>query len=474
MINPDRDTEPDNESFFSLRTLSFALIALVIGIAVYFQKTQQPAPRDVDVQTLQTRHADFVMKLIVTEALVADQYPAEQRAEYVATISRQLDSLKEQEAFRTEAVEIQKRILQIRLGGQVDPPPTGQDGLALEYRRLYLLDAVLAEGAALFELPTGGLSRVKNLRLRGEQAEAARLEERLRSEAMGLHLRLLGGVFGLILCMGASFLIIFRLFVRPPLALYGPQLDLVPPGENRVLLETALLYLFLMFPLGGILAGLVPEQWRLPFHLLFLPVIMAISLYYFASNTTPGILKLVLFGEAPRMRIFWREVFYGVVGFFAVFPFAVLVLGFFLSMLLYFGVGEENASSLRFAHPVVFQIAERPVLIFVLAVGVVPLMEEIVFRGLLYGFFRKQAGPVEVVEAPFGRILLAGAAPGFISGFFFAILHPQGWPAIPYLTLLGMGLCYVRELRPTIVAPTVAHALVNALAVGLSYLVVSA
>ncbi len=470
MTNPTNGSQEQpqgEESILSLRSFSFLFIALITCAAVYFQKTKTEAVPEADMGRLQAVHGNAMLRLIMTEALVANQYPAEQKKQYIDAIVQQLETLNQQSILPRETVEVQKRMLQAHLGA----PPVAFTGsgsdLEREFQRLYIEGQPLANEAALFRLPTGDLARVKQYRLRNETAKARDLESRLEQDAVAVHMKLLGGVFLVAVCLGGGFFVVLALFVKSPLALYGPVLDLIPPRENRVLLETTLLYLFFMFPLGGMLAGLVPAEWRLAFHILFLPTIMGLALYYFASNTSPGVLKLLLFGEAPRPVLLAREIGYGVLGFLAVFPFAALVLGFFLTVVMYLG-GQEGNSAVRFAHPVVFEIGSRPALIFALAVAVVPLIEEIVFRGLLYGFFRKQSGNA-AVQGSFGRLLLAGAGPGFLSGFLFALLHPQGWPAIPYLTLLGMGLCYVRELRPTIIAPTVAHALVNALAVLLSW-----
>ena len=83
---------------------------------------------------------------------------------------------------------------------------------------------------------------------------------------------------------------------------------------------------------------------------------------------------------------------------------------------------------------------------FILAVVIVPIVEEVIFRNFVYGFFRFRFG-------------LGFSA--FASGLFFAILHPQGLMAVPALTVLGTGLAILREHRPSILAPIVTHMVVN-------------
>ncbi len=103
------------------------------------------------------------------------------------------------------------------------------------------------------------------------------------------------------------------------------------------------------------------------------------------------------------------------------------------------------------AHPIVFMLmrpGEKGVFVFtlVLAVVVAPLVEEIMFRGLLYTWLRQRAGvAISVV----------------LTSLVFALIHPQGPIGVPLLFLIGAALAILREWRGSLVAPVLCHACVN-------------
>ncbi len=85
---------------------------------------------------------------------------------------------------------------------------------------------------------------------------------------------------------------------------------------------------------------------------------------------------------------------------------------------------------------------------------VAPLVEEVMFRGLLYRHLRDLTGS-------WGRPLSVVLSALF-SGLVFAVIHPQGIVAVPFLTLLALAFALVREWRGTLVPSMVAHAINNA------------
>lgn len=76
---------------------------------------------------------------------------------------------------------------------------------------------------------------------------------------------------------------------------------------------------------------------------------------------------------------------------------------------------------------------------------VVPILEEIAFRGFFYGSLRRHVG-------------IAGAA--IISGVVFALLHMSP-DQLPALAVLGIVLALVYEKTQTIAAPILLHMLIN-------------
>jgi membrane protease YdiL (CAAX protease family) len=75
-----------------------------------------------------------------------------------------------------------------------------------------------------------------------------------------------------------------------------------------------------------------------------------------------------------------------------------------------------------------------------------PVMEETMFRGALFHHLRRRWG--WAVSAP-------------IVAFIFAVIHPQGWVAVPVLGSIALVLAALREWRGSLIAPMVAHACNN-------------
>jgi membrane protease YdiL (CAAX protease family) len=88
-------------------------------------------------------------------------------------------------------------------------------------------------------------------------------------------------------------------------------------------------------------------------------------------------------------------------------------------------------------------------LLFVLVCVVAPLIEELLFRGLLFRALEKRYG------------LLIGAV---AAGLIFGGIHPQLPFGFPPLFVLGVGLCYLYRISGSIVPGVLLHAANNTLA----------
>jgi membrane protease YdiL (CAAX protease family) len=93
--------------------------------------------------------------------------------------------------------------------------------------------------------------------------------------------------------------------------------------------------------------------------------------------------------------------------------------------------------------------------IFLLACIIAPVVEEIMFRGVLYRHLREAS-----FKWGFGASLLFSA---LLASFVFAVIHPQGLVAVPPLMALAVAFTLVREWRGTLVPGMVAHGLNNGL-----------
>jgi membrane protease YdiL (CAAX protease family) len=111
------------------------------------------------------------------------------------------------------------------------------------------------------------------------------------------------------------------------------------------------------------------------------------------------------------------------------------------------------------SHPIVGPLAsgdwETRMLILLLASVFAPIVEETIFRGVLYRHLRE----LTCWSGMAVSIILSG----LISSFIFAAIHPQGLLAVPVLMALAFGFVLAREWRGTLIPCIVAHGLNNGL-----------
>lgn len=92
--------------------------------------------------------------------------------------------------------------------------------------------------------------------------------------------------------------------------------------------------------------------------------------------------------------------------------------------------------------------------VFLVAVVGAPVVEEIMFRGVLYRHVRELTG---------GWMwkALSVAASVAVTGFVFAVIHPQGWLGVPVLMSLATAFAVSREAQHSLWPPVLAHGLNN-------------
>jgi len=154
-----------------------------------------------------------------------------------------------------------------------------------------------------------------------------------------------------------------------------------------------------------------------------------------------------------------RECAYGVTVYATAIP--LLVVGAVLAMILSLIFSQDLAGA---SHPIQKELldgdgTERLLLLLIAAV-IAPIVEEIIFRGVLFRHLRD-------LSRRWGRGL-SFVASAIGSSLIFAAIHPQGIVFVPILGALAVAFCLAREMRGSLISCMVAHGINNALVVGLN------
>lgn len=289
--------------------------------------------------------------------------------------------------------------------------------------------------------------------------DPARVEFRKRSLQTAV-----GYVGGIVAVLGLAFLGLILLLVALARQSNGKRLFLF---EERLPLDGVLLtgfalYLFIMAA-GQVLSVLVANAGEIdafPTDVAY-AVSGALGVGAMVASVIIGFLYPRWRGmdfAVYRRRMGWhrgqgffKEAFNGLTGYIAMLPiFLIGVVGTILLGLILNFFAAEDAAAEPVSHPIVSQLAEGGIAIkigmFLLAAVMAPLFEETMFRGALYRSLRGKWNFL---------------ASGLMSGFIFAIIHPQGIIAVPALMAMGFGFAMIREWRDSLIAPMVAHAVHN-------------
>ena len=224
--------------------------------------------------------------------------------------------------------------------------------------------------------------------------------------------------------------------------------------DRQPLLESFALFFLAFF--GVSLAAAVVEQ---------LTGVRALFLYWLALLPAFWPLLRGMSWFDLRMSLGWhtngkgaagfaKETLLGIAGYLACLPMVVVAL--VISLLI------VSLTGLRPTHPIQEQAQTQGLLnalsLYMLACLWAPIVEETFFRGALY-FNMRGLAPRSV--------LLSALFSAAVTGFIFAIIHPQGVALVPALMALGMTFAFIREWRGSLIGPIVAHALHNGVIVTL-------
>jgi membrane protease YdiL (CAAX protease family) len=243
-------------------------------------------------------------------------------------------------------------------------------------------------------------------------------------------------------------------------------------GGSHVFGETFAIWLILFNAIQISVELFVDGKYRL----------MAVGAGFFASLCALSwpIARGLTWTETREM-IGWRlrssmflEAFWGVVSYVSFTP-VLLIAVLMTSLLAQIGAGlgwtlfaqldGKNAPS----HPIVFELAKGDPLVLAtvifLACVAAPIIEETMFRGVLYRHLRGATAST--------RRWISVAFSAALNSFVFAAIHPQGVVAIPVLGTLAVAFSLVREWRESLIAPMVMHAMNNTIMVVMFLLVIN-
>ncbi|HXT60502.1 MAG TPA: type II CAAX endopeptidase family protein [Pirellulales bacterium] len=257
--------------------------------------------------------------------------------------------------------------------------------------------------------------------------------------------------------LGALLTIVVILLSRPK-----PTMPAAPTPRGGIYAETFAMWIVLYIALSYAAAWLGAGHNRL----LLTSAVMLASLAALGWPMLRGIGWSVArdelglhFGRRPLV-----EIVLGLVAYLAALPLVAVGVAMVLALLAlqrrWTGdAGVEFGQNLP-THPIVGWLLDsdwwEKLQVVFLASVMAPLMEETMFRGVLYRHLRD-------ATCRFGyavSVLVSGLAVSFL----FAVIHPQGWIAVPVLMALALAFALVREWRGTLLPAMLAHGINNFLA----------
>jgi membrane protease YdiL (CAAX protease family) len=267
--------------------------------------------------------------------------------------------------------------------------------------------------------------------LRAELLKQAR-DTRIGSIAVGV-VMILGGVAGLVAMIVAIVLlatgVIRAAFVRPS-----------PGGPPRMLVLFTL-WFYGFFVLSFVLAKWGPHLPVLGHELIYAAWTGAVVLLPMMRGTDWATWRQTVGLHTGRGVLL--EMLCGIGGYVAGLPLLAV------SILVMLGLSKLGHVSPT--HPITEEFAGVMTVpkflgLFLVVSVLAPLIEETVFRGLLYGHLRRRWHPLICAV---------------VVALIFAMIHPQGWAAIPVLGTIAFVLAMLREWRGSLVASMTAHGLNN-------------
>ncbi len=442
-------TEPSvggNASSTDLVQIQFQGKALV-GQRRFLESQGQPIPESVETVPAELDTGSYEQRLCYAILLSEIEGPAV-ALDYLETLDQSVvDS-------DLELTDDQRRLRTIieNLNRQYESGVLDPQGIPLEDREL--VESRLQWLGRLAFLPPGSPNQVER------QKEVSEATTILLAGGLGVIAGIIFGLIGLALAVLFVVLLINRK-LRP-----GFQ---TRAYDHNIYIETFAIWMALFFGIS-ILLGLVGVE-DPQLGMLIQPFI------FFGSLITIGwpIIRGIPFAQVRR-DIGWTsenpalDAASAIPTYLATLPFlvpGVILLSILTSIVAGFQEPHEFARQFAPTHPVQDYIASGGwmmiLLVFLTACVAAPIVEETMFRGVLYRHLRD-------CSAGWQRWASIGFA-AIVNGLIFASIHPQGIFGIPVLATLAIGFSLAREWRGSLFSCIVMHGIHNTVITCVSLLI---
>ena len=230
-------------------------------------------------------------------------------------------------------------------------------------------------------------------------------------------------------------------------------------AHHAVYAETFALWLVLFMVLQVVAGRLSPRPW----HMTVSSIAVLSSLVALVWPAVRGVswrdVRHDIGWTAGRRP--WLEPLLAVAGYVMTLP--LLVVGVMMTLFLVFVQSQFGEPPPTFApsggpaHPIILALTGDSwwpkIQVLLLAAVVAPLVEETMFRGVLYRHLRSATARAGMATS----VILSTT----INGFLFAVIHPQGWVTVPALMSLAYGFALMREWRDSVLPSMLMHGLSN-------------
>jgi membrane protease YdiL (CAAX protease family) len=346
------------------------------------------------------------------------------------------------ERFRTEILRSVFKNEWVGQSPRIEALVKGDPGLTKDLRSIQELES---KGAAMDVAEWERLRKRHLSAARLVRAQATEWKEddwqKLEADSMRtMGLLAAASLGGICAVLGGIALLIF-VASRWRRGLIVPRLRVVDPRFATTMLEAFAIYFFPFVVGMSVLQRMFPQLPGRVFYAVAL-VFVVLAVYWPRLRGMKRDDWRETVGLHCGAGVF-KEIGIGVVGWVAGLP--LVVVGALLGAVI------SSKTGLDATHPIVDSLREPGMqrwLMVALASVWAPVVEELMFRGLL---FPSLSAPSRWI---FGSVL---------SAFIFALIHPQGWAGIPPLMGLALTMNALRQFRGSIIAPMAAHALNNGL-----------